>query len=97
LITTSRKARYNLMLDTDLVAGIDRTARAIGMNRSEFIAEAVVARLSDQVGAIVKGRSGEVTSRKVSSAASKVLKSRTAAKGAKSAAASTLTQKTKKK
>lgn len=105
LIRAGRKARYNLMLDTDLVAGIDRTAQAVGMNRSEYVSEAVAARLGEQVGAVVSGRVGrkigrslaEVTGKKMASAASKILHNPKASKAAKSVAASALTQKVKKK
>jgi predicted RNase H-like HicB family nuclease len=80
VIIMSRKARFNLMIDTDLVAGIDRMAKAIGMNRSEFVSEAVAARLGEQTGAVIN------PARRPSS-------KKNASKDAKSVAASALTQK----
>ena len=45
LIELERKGRYNVMLDVDLVAGIDRKARLLGVSRSEFLAESAGVRL----------------------------------------------------
>lgn len=53
LIVVARKARYNVMLDVDLVAGVDYQARALGISRSEFLAASVRAHLATHVGAVV--------------------------------------------
>jgi hypothetical protein len=87
------------MLDADLVAGIDRTARAVGMNRSEFVSEAVAARLGEQAAVVISRTAGNrvalsneyAASKKVFSATSTVL-SKTASKVEKATAASALTQ-----
>ncbi len=104
VLRSERKARVNVMLEPSLLAGIDQTARAVGLNRSEFIAEAVKDRLLTDVGvafaeqapsrriAGVGSRLGRAKTNSGSSAA-KVLKSKTATKAEKSVAASALTQK----
>jgi predicted RNase H-like HicB family nuclease len=101
LIIVNRKLRYNLMLASDLVEGVDATAKAMGVSRSEFVSEAIGERLKTQVGAVLMresktGRHSGVShgsSEKDASSAAKVLNR----KAAKSAAASALTQKVKKK
>lgn len=102
LIIVSRKSRYNLMLAPDLVAGIDATARVIGVSRSEFVSEAVGERLRVEGGAVLmrqsaSGRMVSVrTSKKATSAAS-LTKSTSEGKAPKTAAASARTQKAGKK
>ena len=96
VINISHKARYNLMLPTDLVSGIDKTVKALGMNRSEFVADAVEERLKQQSGVVFRRVSGDFTSKKVSSAASKILHSKSASKAEKLVAASALTQRRSK-
>jgi hypothetical protein len=84
-----------------LVEGVDATAKAMGVSRSEFVSEAIGQRLTRQAGAVLMRQSGsgrfagwgESTSKKVASAAAKVLKSKSASKAEKSVAASALTQK----
>ncbi|MEQ1651140.1 MAG: type II toxin-antitoxin system HicB family antitoxin [Hyphomicrobium sp.] len=107
LIEVSRKARYNLMLASDLVEGVDETATVLGISRSEFVAQAIGQRLKTEANAVLLQKSGkgrfiatsEKTGKGVSSAAAKVLKSKTASKAEKSVAASalTLTERVKKK
>ena len=109
-IVVTRKERYNLMLATDLVESVDATAETLGVSRSEFVADAIGQRLARQVGAVVLRRSGtggfvpysktaskETTSAKVAKTASQVMRDPKTSKAAKSAAASALTQKVKKK
>jgi len=79
-IRTARKSRYNVVLDTSLVEGIDRAAEAVGVSRSEFIARAASRSLKETTGAVVHAK-----------------RRRSASKEAKTAAASALTQKAKKK
>ena len=95
VLMIAKKSRYNLMLACGLVEGIDRTARALGVSRSEFVAEAVGARLRGEAGAVLLRP--KITSKKVSSAAPNILHGKTARAAAKPVAASAPTQKTKKK
>jgi predicted RNase H-like HicB family nuclease len=53
LITLDHKARFNVMMDTGLVAGIDSVARAAGVSRSEFISHTLRQRLEAEIGAVV--------------------------------------------
>jgi len=53
LIVAGRKERYNVMLDPALVEGIDRAAKAAGVSRSDFIAQAAASSLRDKAGAAV--------------------------------------------
>ncbi len=99
LITIKKKARYNLMLPEDFVAGVDETAQTLGVSRSEFVSDTLIARLKAQAGAAVlkQSRDGnlksEVTSKKVSSTSSKALKSKKAKSIATSAVKSEVTSK----
>jgi predicted RNase H-like HicB family nuclease len=104
LIVLDHKARFNLMLDTALVAGVDDIAKAIGVSRSEFISQTVRTRLETDVGAIVLkktsdgGGNFEKNVRFVpAAAAARVPADPAASKVAKKAAASALTQKSKAK
>lgn len=54
-IQSSRKSRYNVVLDTSLVEGIDKAADAAGVSRSEFIARAASRSLEASLGAVVRG------------------------------------------
>lgn len=54
LIESRRKARFNLMLDEELVASMDRVAKVSGVSRSEFVAIAVQSQLSSEVHAVFK-------------------------------------------
>ena len=96
LISVERKARYNVMLDVDLVAGMDRQAKVAGTSRSDFLADAVKDKLRSSVGAAIVSLAGgwksESTGKKTASTASKVLHSKTATKDEKSVAASALAQ-----
>ena len=98
LIDVGRKARFNVMLSAGLVEGADKVADGLGISRSEFVAQAIGARFESEVGAVLIRRNdegriiSESTSKKVSSAAAKVMKSKTASKAEKSVAASALTQ-----
>ena len=97
LISFDHKARYNLMLDTSIVAVVDRVANAIGVSRSEFVAQTLERRLKSESGITIGGGArgpsgGESTSKSTSRAASKVLRDPKASKAEKSAAASALTQ-----
>ena len=78
LIVVARRARYNVMLDVDLVAGVDRQARVAGTSRSEFLSAALKDRLKATAGAAVVYRSDREyavrqapTGRKSKSSASK--------------------------
>lgn len=98
LIEIGRKARFNVMLSTDLVEGVDIVADGLGISRSEFLAQAIGARLESETAAVIIGRNAkgrivsESTSKKVSSAASKILTSKTASKAEKAVAASAMSQ-----
>jgi len=98
LIAMDHKARYNLMLDTALVAGIDNVARTVGISRSEFVSDTLQRRLEAEVGTVVLkrtgGRSGSVIFSKVTSgaAAARVLADPASSKAERKAAASALTQ-----
>lgn len=101
VVYSSRKERYNLMLDRAQVECVDAIANRVGVSRSEFVARAIEMRMRTEVGVTVLARdtakatkpSSEATSGKVASAAAKVMKDPKASKEAKSAAASALTQK----
>lgn len=103
LLLSERKTRVNVMLNPALLAGIDQTSRVVGINRSEFIAEAVKDRLQKDLGAAIAtrdrykraegGSAGHWASNTAASAAARVMKSKTASKAEKSVAASALTQK----
>jgi predicted RNase H-like HicB family nuclease len=56
LITMDHKARYNLMLDAGLVAGIDSVAKTIGVSRSEFISHTMQQRLEHELGTVIVRR-----------------------------------------
>jgi predicted RNase H-like HicB family nuclease len=96
LIESRRKARYNLMLDEDLVASVDRVAKVSGVSRSEFVTQAVQSQLSSEVHAVFASKSRTIrkasTAAFAGSSAAKVLKSKSATKAQKSVAASALTQ-----
>ena len=100
LITIRRKSRYNLMLPEDVVESVDKTAGVVGISRSEYVSEAILGRLKSQSGsvALVRTRTGELrpvndaTGKKVSSAAAKIMKSKTASKAEKAVAASAMSQ-----
>jgi predicted RNase H-like HicB family nuclease len=64
LIAMDHKARYNLMLDTALVAGIDSIAKAVGVSRSEFISHTMRQRLESEMGAVVVGRAKDRSRKK---------------------------------
>ena len=88
-IAIQKKSRYNLMLPSDLVDGVDQTAHALGVSRSEYVSEAIGARLEAQAGAVVikrEARSGRFVP------PAKSVRDKT-----KSVATLALTQKTKKK
>jgi predicted RNase H-like HicB family nuclease len=98
LIESRRKARFNLMLDEDLVASVDRVAKVSGVSRSEFVAQAVQSQLSNEVSAVFVGktkvrlaRSG-TTGEIVAMPMTKVRKSKSASKAHKAVAASVMTQ-----
>jgi len=104
VLHSERKARVNVMLEPSLLAGIDQTARTVGLNRSEFISEAVKDRLRTDVGAAFAeqalsrrtaggGSKRGWTMTSSATSAAKVLKSKSATKAEKSVAASALTQK----
>jgi predicted RNase H-like HicB family nuclease len=79
LIESRRKSRFNLMLDEDLVASVDRVAKVSGVSRSEFVAHAVQSQLSSEVHAVFASKSRTI--RKASTAA---VAGSSAAKGVKS-------------
>jgi predicted RNase H-like HicB family nuclease len=54
LIRTQHKARYNLMLDVDLIAGVDQKARVLGSSRSEFVSRAIGDRLKAMAGGAIE-------------------------------------------
>ena len=87
LIVVTKKERYNLMLASDLVEGVDATAETLGVSRSEFVSDAIGQRLARQVGAVVMRRS---------STGGFEPYSKTASKAEKSVAASAMTQKGRK-
>ena len=96
LIESRRKSRFNLMLDEDLVASVDRVAKVSGVSRSEFVAQAVQSQLSSEVHAVFASKSRKI--RKASTAAfsgssaAKVLNSKSSTKAERTVAASALTQ-----
>ena len=79
LIESRRKSRFNLMLDEDLVASVDRVAKVSGISRSEFVAQAVQSQLSSEVHAVFAGKS-----RKIRKASTAAFVGSSAAKGVKS-------------
>ncbi len=99
LIESRRKARFNLMLDEDLVASVDRIAKVSGVSRSEFVAQAVQSQLSSEVSAVFVGKTearlarsgttGEIAATPIT----KVLSSKSSSKAERAVAASALTQK----
>lgn len=78
-IAVERKERFNLMLDSALVSGVDTVARAAGVSRSEFVSQTLKQRLRTETGAVIGVKS--------------VVRSKTATKAEKPVAASALTQK----
>jgi predicted RNase H-like HicB family nuclease len=96
LIESRRKSRFNLMLDEDLVASVDRVAKVSGVSRSEFVAQAVQSQLSSEVHAVFASKSGKI--RKASTAAisgssaATAVKSKSSTKAERTVAASALTQ-----
>jgi predicted RNase H-like HicB family nuclease len=94
LIESRRKARFNLMLDEDLVASVDRVAKVSGVSRSEFVAQAVQSQLSSEVHAVFASKSGKI--RKASTAAisgssaATAVKSKSSTKAERTVAASAL-------
>jgi predicted RNase H-like HicB family nuclease len=100
LIESRRKARFNLMLDEELVTNMDRVAKVSGVSRSEFVALAVQSQLSSEVNAVFsrksKGRlkrsatTGEFVA---TSSSAKVLGTKTATAAKKATASSIRTQK----
>ena len=72
-IRPARKARYNVVLDTSLVEGIDQAAEASGVSRSEFIARAASRSLRDTTGAVVRSERRHVASKNAKTAAASAL------------------------
>jgi len=64
LIQVARKARYNVVLDTELVKSVDETARLAGVSRSEYIAVALTDRLKADRGAVRLGGRSDAQKRK---------------------------------
>ena len=101
LITSMRKERYNVMLEPSIAETLNVVAKASGVSRSEYISDAIVAKLISQQHAIkplalakgMKIGGHNSTGSQVASAAAKVMASKTASKQEKSVAASALTQK----
>ena len=56
-IAMDRKARFNLMLDSSLVAGVDKVAKAAGVSRSEFVSHTLEQRLNAETGVVVRKKS----------------------------------------
>jgi predicted RNase H-like HicB family nuclease len=96
LIESRRKSRFNLMLDEDLVASVDRVAKVSGVSRSEFVAQAVQSQLSSEVHAVFAGKSRTIrnatTAAFAGSSAAKGVKSKSSTKAERTVAASALTQ-----
>ncbi len=88
-IMVKKKARYNLMLPAELVEGVDQTAEALGVSRSEFVSEAIGARLKTQTAAVLF--------RDAASGVAKTLRKKIASKEAKSVAAPAPIRKVKTK
>lgn len=98
VVRIDHKSRYNLMLSSGVVKSVDSTARALGISRSEFVSEAVVTRLRDEVGTVfLKSKKVQRSAHTGEFLATKTVKDPKASKAAKSVAASTLTQKVKAK
>jgi predicted RNase H-like HicB family nuclease len=85
LIEIRHKARFNVMFDADLMAGVDRKARTLGLSRSEYLSISARNQLASHGAAAVLTSKSQVGTRSVGAATS-------ASKAAKSAAASALTQ-----
>jgi predicted RNase H-like HicB family nuclease len=96
LIESRRKSRFNLMLDEDLVASVDRVAKVSGISRSEFVAQAVQSQLSSEVHAVFASKSRKIrkasTAAFVGSTVAKGVKSKSSSKAERAVAASALTQ-----
>jgi predicted RNase H-like HicB family nuclease len=56
VVIADRKERYNLMLDRSLVSAADQEAKVAGVNRSEFVAQALARHLKSTSGAVVMSR-----------------------------------------
>lgn len=82
LIESRRKSRYNLMLDEDLVASVDRIAKVSGVSRSEFVAQAVQTQLSSDIHVVFSPRDKSGGSRSVTKAGKAVAASALTQKGA---------------
>jgi len=95
-IESRRKSRFNLMLDEDLVASVDRVAKVSGISRSEFVAQAVQSQLSSEVHAVFASKSRKIrkasTAAFVGSSAAKGVKSKSTTTAQKSVATSAHTQ-----
>ena len=89
LVLSSRKTRYNVVLETSLVRSVDQAAKIAGISRSEFISRAASQSLRDAVGAVIVSGDGR--------RARGATKDPKASKDAKSAAASALPRKAVKK
>ena len=50
LIASKRKTRVNVMVDPEILASADRSAKEMGVSRSEFFAQAA----AERIGAVVK-------------------------------------------
>ena len=50
LVASKRKTRVNVMVDPEILASADRSAKEMGVSRSEFFAQAAAVR----IGAVVK-------------------------------------------
>ena len=69
LVVGERKQRYNIMLDNALVSHVDDAARIAGLNRSEFVSQALVAKLKSTTGAVVlKPSAGRARAKRKASA-----------------------------
>ena len=53
LVMSSRKMRYNVVLETSLVRSVDQAAKVVGISRSEFISRAAGQSLRETVGAVI--------------------------------------------
>ena len=53
LIAMSQKARYNVVMDASLVAGIDDAAKTVGVSRSEFISRTMQERLASEAAVVI--------------------------------------------
>ena len=50
LVEVTRKKRVNVMLDPETLAAADRCARIAGISRSEFLSDALAARVAETTG-----------------------------------------------